>query len=222
MYFKEYLMEKNKIISEIRKEYKFKHLDREHISESPLIQLESWLQEAIKSEINEPTAMVLSTVSDENKPSSRVVLLKGISSNGLVFFTNYLSRKGNEISNSPFAAINFFWPELERQIRVEGKIIKTPASESDQYFSSRPRGSQLGAIISPQSEIIPDRKFLEDKIAKIEKEYDGKEIKRPSHWGGYELIPDYFEFWQGRPSRLHDRLSYFKEGDRWKIERLAP
>jgi len=209
-------------ISDIRNDYKLKQLDNEHASSDPILQVENWLQEAIKSDLYEPTAMVVSTVSLKGRPSSRVLLLKGITKEGLVFFTNYNSRKGLELIENPYAAVNFFWPELERQVRVEGKIEKTSEKESDEYFQSRPRGSQLGALVSSQSQVISGREKLEKEKALLEKKYEGQSIPKPSHWGGYILRPDYFEFWQGRPDRLHDRIAYTKIDSDWKIERLAP
>jgi pyridoxamine 5'-phosphate oxidase len=211
-----------KNISDIRNDYKLKQLDKTHVLESPIQQLENWVHEAVNASLYEPTAMTLSTVSNLSKPSSRVVLLKGIVPTGLVFFTNYESRKGKELLQNPLGAINFFWPELERQVRIEGRIEKVSEEESNEYFHSRPRTSQLGALASPQSEVIEGREVLEKSIEKLTKEYEGKSILKPAHWGGYILIPDYFEFWQGRSSRLHDRIIYVQEGANWKIKRLAP
>lgn len=209
-------------ISGIRNEYKLKQLDKEHVSPDPIHQAENWLQEAIKCDLYEPTAMTVSTVSAKGRPSSRVLLLKDIQKDGLVFFTNYDSRKGQELIENPYAAINFFWPELERQVRIEGKIERVPEKDSIEYFQSRPRGSQLGALASPQSKIIAGREVLENEKVLLEKKYEGQPIPKPAHWGGYILLPDYFEFWQGRPDRLHDRIAYRKNNSEWKIERLAP
>jgi pyridoxamine 5'-phosphate oxidase len=213
---------KRRNISEIRNDYKLKQLDKKHVSENPSKQLEAWLSEAIDAALYEPTAMTLSTVSKDGKPSSRVLLLKGVDERGLIYYTNYKSKKGKELNNNPFTAINFFWPELERQVRVEGRTKKISQQESEEYFQSRPRGSQLGALTSSQSEEIEGREKLEKVKEKLEKDFSGKIIPKPDHWGGYVLIPDYFEFWQGRPDRLHDRIVYFKEGSEWKIKRLAP
>jgi pyridoxamine-phosphate oxidase len=212
----------SKKISQIRRDYQLQILDETHILPDPVMQLENWLNEAINSELYEPTAMILSTATLSGKPSSRVVLLKGISKSGLTFFTNYESKKGKEIFVNPLASINFFWPELERQVRVEGTVEKVSQEESVHYFHSRPRGSQLGAIASHQSSVIKQRDELEKKITELEKLYKEKEIPKPDHWGGYILKPDYFEFWQGRPSRLHDRLVYELKGAKWEIKRLAP
>jgi pyridoxamine 5'-phosphate oxidase len=209
-------------LAEIRNEYKYQQLTENNVNHNPIQQLRSWLDEAISSEIYESTAMNLSTVGRDNKPSSRIVLLKGLTETGLVFFTNYKSRKGIELFQNPHAAILFFWPELERQVRVEGKIEKVSSEESDLYFKSRPFGSQVGASISPQSQVIPNRDVLEEDKKDFLKKFEGKEIPRPDSWGGYILIPEMFEFWQGRESRLHDRLRFSKDSGGWKIERLAP
>jgi pyridoxamine 5'-phosphate oxidase len=175
------------------------------------------------AELIEPYAMTLSTVNKENRPSARVVLLRDLSTGGFTFFTNYLSRKGHDIAVNPFAALNFFWPDLERQIRIEGKIVTLAAADSDAYFASRPRGSQIGAWSSPQSELIESRELLEQNVEQFTQQFEGKEVARPAHWGGYCLIPDYIEFWQGRESRLHDRICYFQHSDgSWVRSRLAP
>ena len=212
----------SKKLSEIRNEYKYQQLTENNVNHNPFLQLKSWLDEALTSEIHEATAMNLSTVGRDGKPSSRIVLLKELSEAGLTFFTNYESKKGKELFQNPFAAILFFWPELERQVRVEGKVKKVSAGESDEYFKSRPIGSRIGANISPQSQVIPGRELLEKKQLEFAKRFESKEIPRPSHWGGYILVPEMFEFWQGRESRLHDRLRFTKFDGEWKIERLAP
>ncbi len=190
--------------------------------ENPLVQFEKWFNEVVKSGIDDANAMVLSTVSSLDRPRSRVVLLKGIENGGFVFYTNYQSAKGREFVNSPFGALNFFWQAISRQVRIEGKIEKVKPETSDAYFQTRPVESRLGAAVSPQSEIISDRKFLEDKVMEAKKKYSDAEIPRPEHWGGYILIPDYFEFWQGRENRLHDRICYQPENNGWKKFRLAP
>ncbi|MFL5731223.1 MAG: pyridoxamine 5'-phosphate oxidase [Cytophagaceae bacterium] len=212
----------SKKIAEIRKEYKYQQLTENNVNHNPFLQLKSWLDEAIASEVHEPTAMSLATVGKDHKPSSRIVLLKGLTETGLVFFTNYESKKGTELFQNPDAAILFFWPELERQVRVEGKVKRTSSEESTDYFRSRPKGSQIGALCSPQSQVIPDREFLEKKKSELEKKYSDTDVPRPEHWGGYKLIPSMFEFWQGRESRLHDRLQFTLSETGWKIERLAP
>ncbi|MFN3402680.1 MAG: pyridoxamine 5'-phosphate oxidase [Cytophagaceae bacterium] len=208
-------------LSDIRNEYMLRELDEKNIRKNPLEQLQIWLDEAIESKVCEPTAMDLATVSGEGKPSLRVVLLKGIE-DGLVFFTNYLSRKGKQITENPHAAINFFWAELERQVRVEGKIVKVSKVESEIYFKSRPEMSRIGAHVSRQSEKLASRKQLEDAMKAKSKEFEGKDIPLPNYWGGYKLIPEYFEFWQGRPSRLHDRIYFELIDGKWEMGRLMP
>ncbi|MFN4083207.1 MAG: pyridoxamine 5'-phosphate oxidase [Bacteroidia bacterium] len=207
----------------IRKDYALHELTEEKVFGNPFAQLELWLQEAINAQVNEPNAMVLSTIKYDGKPSSRVVLLKGLTEKGLVFFTNYNSNKGKQLQSNPYASVVFFWPELQRQIRVEGEVEKIPESDSDTYFKSRPIESQIGAIASPQSEVIGSRKDLEEHFEKLKQLYLAEPIIRPQHWGGYLLKPTCFEFWQGRPSRLHDRIFFeVKENNSWKISRLAP
>ena len=183
------------------------------------------MNEALQAKVLEPTAMVLSTVSPSGCPSARVVLLKGLETGHFTFFTNYLSRKGTDLDHNHFAALTFFWPELERQVRVEGIVEKAPSSLSDAYFDSRPRGSQVGAWVSPQSQEIPNRHFLEEETAEFMEEYGAEApIPRPDHWGGYGVKPTYMEFWQGRPNRLHDRLVFKRKPDSgdWHLCRLAP
>jgi len=212
-----------KPISDIRKEYESDKLDIHDVKEQPIAQFQSWLSRALQAELLEPTAMHLSTVSSQGKPSGRIVLLKSVDY-GLVFFTNYNSRKGHEIAEGQFVAATMFWDKLEQQIRVEGTVEKLTDTESDTYFHSRPYKSQLGAFISPQSQVIASRAELEEAWQKAEAEYpEGSIIPRPSNWGGCRIIPSYFEFWQGRRSRLHDRIIYNLQIDNtWKIERLAP
>jgi pyridoxamine 5'-phosphate oxidase len=208
-------------ISGIREEYSSRELNESSIAANPFYQFQFWLEEAIKSKVNEPTAMNLATVDKRNRPKSRIVLLKDFSQDGFVFFTNYQSQKGNDLAQNPFGSINFFWPELERQVRIEGRIGKINTSQSDEYFASRPRGSQIGANVSPQSKIIK-KSELENRVHNFEISNEGKVIDRPENWGGYILKPDYFEFWQGRPSRLHDRLTFLLENNEWVINRIAP
>lgn len=209
-------------IADIRTSYQKKTLDEKDVVDDPVAQFQIWWDEALASNAGEVNAMTLATATKEGKPSARTVLLKGIHKNGFVFFTNYESRKGGEIAENPHVALLFFWKELERQVRIEGRIEKIDAAESDEYFNSRPLESRIGAWTSPQSKVIPDREFLENKEKQIETEFENKEIPRPQYWGGYVVIPELMEYWQGRPGRLHDRILYtFKESG-WKKERLAP
>lgn len=212
-----------KTIADIRNEYTLKELDLHEVSPNPLDQFKKWLQEAIDSKVVEPTAMTLTTVSAQGSPSSRVVLLKGVEEHGFKFFTNYNSHKAQEIQKNPHVSLNFFWGELERQVRIEGSIHKLSEEESDLYFQSRPRESQIGAWVSPQSKIIKDREFLLNEFEKLSTQYKGKNIPKPPYWGGYNIHPLRIEFWQGRPNRLHDRILYQRDSEiNWKIVRLAP
>jgi pyridoxamine 5'-phosphate oxidase len=209
-------------IAALRENYTKGSLDVSDVSLSPFDQFQKWFNEAIASQLLEPNALLLSTVSSDGKPSARIVLLKGIDT-GFKFYTNYLSRKGTELVENPNACITFFWAELERQVRIEGKIEKVSSEESDEYFQSRPRGSQIGAWVSNQSMVISDREVLEEREKHLIEKFGDQPIPRPPHWGGYRLVPTYIEFWQGRPSRLHDRVSYTQEENgNWKIERLSP
>ncbi|RKD13763.1 pyridoxamine 5'-phosphate oxidase [Pelobium manganitolerans] len=210
-------------IQNLRQDYRSASLDESEVAENPYQQFEKWFQEALNAQVAEPNAMTLATTTANCVPSARIVLLKEFTDEGFVFYTNYNSKKGREIAESPFAALVFFWPDLERQIRIEGVVETVSEEESDAYFKSRPRGSQLGALTSPQSEMIPNRSYLEDKLAKLTEKYKEKDIQRPEHWGGYRVIPNRIEFWQGRSSRLHDRILYVQEKDQsWRFERLAP
>ncbi|WP_018477975.1 pyridoxamine 5'-phosphate oxidase [Pontibacter roseus] len=210
-------------IASIRINYSRQALTEESVLEDPLNQFKVWLNEAIASEVLEPTALVLSTVSADCRPSARVVLLKEVSGQGFVFFTNYDSRKGQHLAEHPFASLTFFWAELERQVRVEGSVQKVPEQVSDTYFHSRPRGSQIGAWASPQSQIIQSREELEKADKRYTQEFAEKEVvPRPAHWGGYILLPERLEFWQGRPNRLHDRILFEQHGGTWSRKRLAP
>jgi pyridoxamine 5'-phosphate oxidase len=209
-------------LTDLRKEYTLNGLDPKDVLANPIEQFQGWLNEAIAAGVPEPNAMHLSTVSAEGRPSGRIVLIKGVDARGFTFFTNYQSRKGMELVAQPFAALTFFYPQLERQIRIEGTIEKVTPDESDAYFQSRPRGSQLGAWASAQSEVVESRAMLEERQQALELQFAGQSIPRPPHWGGFRVIPDYLEFWQGRPSRLHDRVRYRKNEDNWIIERLSP
>ncbi len=204
----------------LRKEYVKSTLDLSDLHQDPIEQFQKWFRDSIAHDQSEPNAMILSTVNEEGRPSSRVVLLKEVNATGLIFFSNYLSRKSVELSANPFASLLFYWDVLERQVRIEGQVEKIPDEDSEQYFFSRPVMSQVGAIVSPQSQVIPDRAFLETRFHEMMKQPE--HIKRPEHWGGFCLKPDYFEFWQGRESRLHDRFAYRSNSQSWKIERLAP
>ncbi len=210
-------------IADIRTNYSKQALTEDSVAELPIDQFKGWLEEAIASEVEEPTAFVLSTVNQNGRPSARVVLLKEVSNEGFTFFTNYNSRKGQELNQNPFACFTFFWPALERQVRIEGDIKQVPSQVSDVYFHSRPKGSQIGAWASPQSQVINSREELEKADQKYSEQFSGDEIiPRPAHWGGYILEPTRVEFWQGRPNRLHDRIVYENVEGTWKINRLAP
>lgn len=199
-----------------------KPLNEADISVNPFVEFEKWFKEAMKGEPDKANAFVLSTATKEGKPSARVVLLKGVEHESFVFYTNYDSRKGKELLENPFATMTFFWSSVERQLRVEGKVEKVSGAESDEYFKKRSPGSRAGAWVSPQSSVIPNRKVLEQKHQDFITEHENKEIQRPPFWGGFCIIPNRIEFWQGRASRLHDRILYTFENDNWKIERLAP
>ena len=200
-----------------------KTLDEHAIHHDPLEQFKRWLDEAIAENFRMPNAMTLATVSRDGKPSARIVLLKQVDERGFIFYTNYLSRKGKELSANPFASLTFFWDTLDRQVRAEGSVIKVSEEESNQYFQSRPRDSQISAVISSQSSIVESREELENKWQELEQALTNKPIPRPQHWGGYCLKPASIEFWQGRESRLHDRILYELQNDgSWKISRLAP
>lgn len=206
----------------LREEYMLKKLDITDVSYSPVLQFQSWFNEATNVKIFEPYAAILATTNAEGHPSARVVLIKAFSEKGFDFFTNYESRKGKELHENPFGAIVFYWPDLERQIRIEGEVAKLSTVESDNYFESRPIGSRLGAWASPQSQIITNRIWLEEKHNEIRENFKHGIVPRPINWGGYRLAPNMFEFWQGRQNRLHDRISYFLESNNWNIKRLAP
>jgi pyridoxamine 5'-phosphate oxidase len=210
-------------IADIRKNYSQKSLSEKEAATNPIQQFSTWWDEAVMSEIDEANAMTLATASTDGVPSARIVLLKGFNETGFTFFTNYNSFKGQQLTENPKACLVFFWKELERQVRITGLIEKIPAEASDTYFHSRPEGSQIGAIASPQSQVIENREWLDKHYQDVEQEMQGKKLQRPTHWGGYIVKPVIIEFWQGRPSRLHDRLQYvLDDRGNWKIERLAP
>ena len=204
------------------KRFSLERLERKDLSNDPFIQFQRWMDVAINANIPELNAMALATASVSGKPSCRIVLLKQFDSRGLVFFTNYESRKAKELVENPFGAVTIFWESLMRQIIVEGKVEKTSQEESEAYFSQRPRGSQLGAWVSHQDQPIPSHKVLEEKLSVIREEYHEKAVPLPPFWGGFRLIPSRFEFWQGAKDRLHDRFHYIPEGNSWKAERLSP
>lgn len=209
-------------IANLRKEYSHATLSEADVSRDPIEQFLIWFQQALKAGIPEANAMSVATVGADGRPSSRILLIKDVDQNGFTWFTNYASRKGRELQANPYAALLFHWIGLERQVRIEGKVERLPDEQNDAYFHSRPLKSRLGAIASAQSEPIADRALLEQRFAQVEAEY-GDHPVRPAHWGGYRLSPDRIEFWQGRPSRLHDRILYTVEGDgAWRRERLQP
>lgn len=215
-------MQKNSI-AHLRREYRNRPLLEKAAPRDPFRLFEKWFREALKVKALDVNAMTLATVSSQGRPSTRTVLLKGYDEKGFVFYTNYLSHKGRDLKANPQASLLFFWPQLSRQVRLDGSVKKVAAWESDEYFQTRPRNSQLGAWVSPQSRTIRDRETLDRRMAELERQYEGQAIPRPPHWGGYRLAPRTIEFWKGRPSRLHDRLVYRrKPSGGWKRERLAP
>lgn len=210
-------------LQNLRQDYSAATLSEKDVAASPIKQFNKWFNEALDAKIAEPNAMTLATATPDGRPSARIVLLKGFDDSGFAFYTNYLSRKGKELAKNPNAAVVFHWIELERQVRIEGTIEKLSKEQSDQYFHSRPKLSQIGALASPQSQEIADRAELENKMGELEAEYADKEVPKPSYWGGYILKPRLIEFWQGRRSRLHDRIVYKKVDNKsWKKVRLAP
>jgi pyridoxamine 5'-phosphate oxidase len=210
-------------LESLRSNYALSGLHETDLLETPFQQFQLWLEQAIAAELPEPNAMTLATLSEEGKPIARMVLLKGLDEKGFVFYTNYDSAKGKQLTETNWAALVFWWAGLERQVRVEGTVEKVSSEESDAYFQSRPKASQLGAWASPQSQAIKNRDILEKRLAQLEEKYATEKVPRPPHWGGFRVIPTAIEFWQGRPSRLHDRIRYEldEKGD-WFYQRLAP
>jgi pyridoxamine 5'-phosphate oxidase len=209
-------------LQEIRMETHSSLLDIDNLDVDPIKQFRYWLNEALNSKIFDPMAMILSTATAQGKPSSRVVLLKAVDNYGFTFFTNYESKKAEQISANPQGSLLFYWPQLERQVRIDGRILKTAPHESDEYFITRPEGSKIGAWASPQSKKIPSREYLETLQRDYMKLFRSKTLERPENWGGYKLIPEVMEFWQSRENRLHDRFEYVSVGGKWEVYRLAP
>jgi pyridoxamine 5'-phosphate oxidase len=209
-------------INTLRHDFSKQTLDEKDVHRNPIIQFSKWFTEAVDAKVNEPNAMTVCTATKDGIPSARILLLRNFDDNGFVFYTNYNSRKGGEIDENPHAALLFFWPELERQVRIEGVLSRQTSEESDLYFKSRPRTSKLGAWTSAQSKVIASRTVLDAEYETLSKRFPGEDVPRPPHWGGYILKPSSIEFWQGRPSRLHDRILFIQEENEWKISRLAP
>ena len=209
-------------IAELRREYRLASLDVTDVDPDPVTEFGKWLEQALRAEILEPHAMTLATASADGVPSARIVLLRGYDGTGFTFFTDYRSRKGRELGDNPRAALVFYWPDLERQVRIAGTVRKVTREESEAYFNSRPHGSRIGAWASHQSTVLASRQALEDAVREMMRLHPDGDVPLPEHWGGYRVVPAEFEFWQGRESRLHDRLRYRRSGDTWRLDRLAP
>ena len=213
---------KKENLPQLRREYSLQALDEKEVNKDPFKQFEKWFSEALSLMVKDANAMTLATAGKDKKPHARIVLLKEVTNEGFVFYTNYNSDKGREMQENPNAAICFYWPELERQVRIEGSVMKIPRGESEKYFRSRPHKSQIGALASDQSQEVKNRQALEARFAQLSKKYGEAEVPMPEWWGGYVLKPDSIEFWQGRESRLHDRIKYIANGSNWQIKRLSP
>jgi len=210
-------------VADLRKDYTLQGLSETDADPNPFKQFQIWFDQTLAAQLPEPNAMTLATATSDGKPSARMVLLKNFDERGFVFYTNYRSHKGQELADNPQAALVFWWAELERQVRIEGCVEKVSDQESDEYFHSRPLNSRLGAWVSEQSQAIASREFLELRLQELKTQYENQDVPRPTHWGGFRVIPTVIEFWQGRPSRLHDRLNYRRlDDDNWLIERLSP
>ena len=209
-------------VADLRREYARAQLDEANVSPDPITEFARWFDEAVKAEVQEPNAMTLATASPDGTPSARIVLLKGFDQRGFVFFTDHRSQKGTELGRNPRAALVFYWPELERQVRITGTTTTVEREESDAYFRSRPRGSRISAWVSHQSQVIGSRQQLENRVPELERKYPGDDVPLPPYWGGFRVAPGTVEFWQGRTSRLHDRIRYARDGEHWRIERLSP
>ncbi|MCZ4223192.1 pyridoxamine 5'-phosphate oxidase [Pedobacter rhodius] len=212
----------NEFLQNLRQDYKSATLDEADVDNNPIVQFKKWFDHAVNAQVYEPNVMTLATADKSGKPDARIVLLKGVDEDGFRFFTNYLSAKGKELKRNPYAALVFFWPDLERQVRIEGTVEKLDKETSEAYFLTRPVASQIGAVASPQSQVIPNRTFLEEKFEELKSKSEGKTIAKPAHWGGYIVKPTRIEFWQGRRSRLHDRINFELVKGSWIKTRLAP
>ena len=209
-------------VADLRREYARARLDEANVSLDPITEFARWFEEAVKAEVQEPNAMTLASVSPDGAPSARMVLLKGFDERGFTFFTDYRSQKGSDLEHNPRAALVFYWAELERQIRITGATVLVGREESEAYFRTRPRGSRISAWISHQSQVIASRKLLEERVPELEQRFPGDDVPLPPYWGGFRVVPAAVEFWQGRSSRLHDRIRYARDGEHWRIERLSP